>query len=544
MLKRLFLVLLSTSFLALQAQTLQDDFEGNGNINTWFGDACTIDIAKANPYSQGINTSATVMEYHDQGGQYANLRFDAPGPLDLPNHAVFSVKVYVPSSGITGNQPNQISCKLQDGTQGSPWQTQSEVIKPIVLDQWQTITFDFANDPYINLDPSSLPPTQRTDFTRVLFQLNGENNNDEVLAYLDDFIYVDTTNNSGGGSGGNYSFTQLVWADEFNGNGMIDTSKWFHQTQLPNGNSWYNGEIQHYTDRTANTQVSNGTMKLIAKKETFSDQGVTKQYTSARLNSKFAFTYGRIEVRAILPQGAGTWPAIWMLGKNISEPGAYWQQQGFGTTSWPACGEIDIMEHWGTNQNFVQSAMHTPSSFGGTINKGGRMIPGVSNTFHTYALEWTPSKMIFSVDSVVHYIYEPATRDASTWPFDDPQYILLNIAIEPGIDPTWQEDTLEIDYVRIYQDPSMALIDGIERTELKAFPNPCTNELHIELPNDLLGEMDLELVASNGHVLRREHFKRNEAILKVEGLDDLEPGVYFIKLKGQEAQHSLRFIKR
>lgn len=541
MLKGYLTLLFATLLVSLQAQSLQDDFEGNGNISTWFGDGCVIDIAKANPHVQGINTSATVLEYHDQGGQYANLRFDAPTPLDLPNHAVFEIKVYVPSSGITGTQPNQISCKLQDGTQGSPWQTQSEIIKPIQLDQWQTIVFDFANDPYINLDPSSLPPAQRTDFTRVLFQLNGENNNDEVLAYLDDFLYLDTTNN-GGGTGP--SFTQLVWSDEFGGNGMIDTSKWFHQTQLPNGNSWYNGEIQHYTDRTANTSQSNGTMKLIAKKETFSDQGVTKQYTSARLNSKFAFTYGRIEVRAKLPRGSGTWPAIWMLGKNISEPGAYWQQQGFGTTAWPACGEIDIMEHWGTGQDYVQSAMHTPSSFGGTVNKGGRLIPGVSDDFHLYALEWTPTKMVFTVDSIQHYVYEPNVRDASTWPFDDPQYLLLNIAIEPGIDPNWQEDTLEIDYVRIYQDPSMALIDRKEGAQLKAFPNPCTDELHIELPSDLRGEMELELVATNGQVLRRDHFNRNEAILKVGGLDDLEPGVYFIKLKGQEAQQSLRFIKR
>ena len=542
--KGLLTLLFTLGLLALNGQTLQDDFEGNGNISTWFGDACAVDLNKSNPHAQGINTSAAVLEYHDQGGQYANLRFDAPNNLDIANHAIFSVKVYVPSSGLTGNQPNQISCKLQDGTQGSPWQTQTEIIKPLVLDQWQTITFDFANDPFINLDPSSLPPVQRTDLNRVLFQLNGENNNDEVLAYLDDFLYVDTTNTGGGTGGGTYNFTQLVWSDEFNGTGMIDTSKWFHQTQLPNGNSWYNGEIQHYTDRTANTQVSNGTMKLIAKKETYSNQGVTKQYTSARLNSKYAFTYGRIEVRAILPQGSGTWPAIWMLGKNISEPGAYWQQQGFGTTPWPACGEIDIMEHWGTNQDFVQSAMHTPSSFGGTVNKGGRVIPGVSNTFHTYALEWTPTKMIFSVDSIVHYTYEPATRDASTWPFDDPQYILLNIAIEPGIDPTWQEDTMEIDYVRIYQDPSMALIDHQQRPELKAFPNPCTDELQIELPSELRGEMELELVATNGQVLRRDHFSRNEAILKMEGLGDLQPGVYFIKLKGQESQQSLRFIKR
>ena len=91
-------------------------------------------------------------------------------------------------------------------------------------------------------------------------------------------------------------------------------------------------------------------------KETYNNQGQTKQYTSARLNSKFAFKYGKIVCRAKLPTGIGTWPAIWTLGKNIDENGAYWDNLGFGTKSWPACGEIDIMEHWGSNQNYVQSA--------------------------------------------------------------------------------------------------------------------------------------------------------------------------------------------
>ena len=103
----------------------------------------------------------------------------------------------------------------------------------------------------------------------------------------------------------------LIWNDEFEGNGSIDTSKWHHQTQLPNGNSWFNGEIQHYTDRLDNSYVSNGTLKIVAKKETYTDQGHTKDYTSARLNSKYAFTYGKIEARAKLPEGVGTWPAIW-----------------------------------------------------------------------------------------------------------------------------------------------------------------------------------------------------------------------------------------
>lgn len=216
------------------------------------------------------------------------------------------------------------------------------------------------------------------------------------------------------------------------------------------GNSWYNGEVQHYTNRQVNSNVNNGLLTIVAKKETFTDQGVTKQYTSARLNSKFAFKYGRVEVRAKLPSGAGTWPAIWMLGKNIIEPGAYWSATN-GTVSWPACGEVDIMEHWGNNQNYIQSALHTPSSFGGTINIGGRSIPTVSSQFHLYTLEWTSERMTFSVDGVVHYVYNPAVKDSSTWPFDADQYILLNVAMQSPIDSLFTQSSMEVDYVRVYQ---------------------------------------------------------------------------------------------
>jgi len=244
---------------------------------------------------------------------------------------------------------------------------------------------------------------------------------------------------------------QLVWSDEFNGSGAINTSNWFHQTQLPNGESWYNGEIQHYTNRTDNSNVSGGQLNIIAKKEVFSDQGIIKEYTSARLNSKFAFTYGRVEVRAKLPTGVGTWPAIWLLGRNINEPGAYWETQGYGAVGWPACGEVDIMEHWGSNQNYVSSAIHTPSSYGGTINHGGQTIPTASTTFHTYAMEWTEEEMVFSVDGVVHYTYNPAIKNSDTWPFDTDQYIILNIAVQPSIDPAFNQSAMEIDYIRVYQ---------------------------------------------------------------------------------------------
>ena len=398
------LVFSSLSFMNTQAQNITDDFEGNGNITTWFGNDCEMNTNFTNPYQIGINTSSSVMKYSDLGTLYANVRFDASSNFNLNYNSVFSLKIYVPSSGITGNQANQISLKLQNNSLISPWSTQCEIIKPIVLNQWQIITFNFATDNYINLDSYSPNPISRFDFNRVVIQINGENNNAKVLGYIDDFFHIENTTKT--------LYNNLVWSDEFDGTGAVNLINWFHQTQLPNEGNWYNGEIQHYTNRQINSYVSNGSLNIIAKKETYTDQGITKQYTSARLNSKFAFKYGRVEVRAKLPTGSGTWPAIWMLGKNIIEPGNYWSND-YGTASWPACGEIDIMEHWGSNPNYVQSATHAPSN-GGTTNIGGQIITTLSSQFHTYALEWSAEKMVFSVDNVVQYVYNPAIKNAST----------------------------------------------------------------------------------------------------------------------------------
>lgn len=248
------------------------------------------------------------------------------------------------------------------------------------------------------------------------------------------------------------TFEKLVWSDEFNENGPINSDKWFHQTELPAGGDWYGGLLNHYTNRTENAFVKDSVLNIVAKKEIFNDQGEIKEYTSARLNSKFAFTYGRVEVRAKLPTGIGTWPAIWMLNKNIDEPGAYWQKQGFGTTYWPVCGEVDIVEHWGNRQNYIQSAVHTESSAGDDVlNLGGKVLENVSHQFHIYSMEWYEDKMVFAVDGDVYYTYQPEIRNSSTWPFTSDQYLLLNIAIEPDIDPSFEESTMQIDYIRVYQ---------------------------------------------------------------------------------------------
>ena len=266
-------------------------------------------------------------------------------------------------------------------------------------------------------------------------------------------------------------YSNLVWSDEFNTNGPVDSGNWFQQTQLPDGVSWFSGEVQHYTNRIENSSVNAGLLNIVAKKESFTDQGVTKEYTSARLNSKFAFKYGRVDVRAKVPIGAGTWPAIWMLGKNINEPGAYFYTQGFGTTNWPACGEIDMMEHGifpSQNINYVQSTLHTPSSFGNSVNNGGIVASDLQNNYHIYSMNWSPYQISFLLDNVIYYTYNPAIKDANTWPFDKEQYLLLNIAmggVAGTIPSNFTQAQMDIDYVRVYQN---TLIDTQSPTNFTA----------------------------------------------------------------------------
>ena len=246
---------------------------------------------------------------------------------------------------------------------------------------------------------------------------------------------------------------QLVWGDEFDQDGAVDAEKWHHQTQFPRGTSWHNGEKQAYTDRIDNSYVADGYLHIVAIREDYTSEGVTKAYTSARLNSKFAFTYGRVEVRAKLAMGLGVWPAIWTLGQDITEKGGYWEPT-HGTAGWPAIGEIDIMEHWGDNPQVIQAALHTPSSKGNTVNVKAITGEDVGNTFHVYSMEWTPDQIDFFYDDKVFYTYRPEEKNKDTWPFDSPQYLLLNVAMggtHRVIDPDFTQSELVIDYVRVYQ---------------------------------------------------------------------------------------------
>jgi beta-glucanase (GH16 family) len=275
----------------------------------------------------------------------------------------------------------------------------------------------------------------------------------------------------------------LVWSDEFEGTGAPDPAKWGYD--LGNNNGWGNNEVQTYTNLVQNARQENGSLIIDALK-----QGYT--WTSARLltNNKFEFKYGRVVFRAKLPVGIGTWPALWMLGEN------------FASAGWPACGEIDVMEHVGKVPGQVHSTVHSPSSYGASVNTNAKYVSNFSTEFHTYELTWTYEKLEFRIDSVLFYTYKPNVRNGSTWPFDKPFFIIMNIAmggnwgsapqyetggLKNGIDPSLTSARMELDYVRVYQYP--AAVDDpqggrIDRGLNKSFfsPNPTEGRLLIDLP--------------------------------------------------------------
>lgn len=227
---------------------------------------------------------------------------------------------------------------------------------------------------------------------------------------------------------------RLVWSDEFDNAGAPNSAKWMYDI---GAGGWGNNESQYYTNRPENAVVSNGTLKIYAIKENYSGSA----YTSARLltKTKFSFKYGKVEVSAKLPIGGGTWPAIWMLGNNIS------------TVSWPACGEIDIMEHKGNTPNVIYGTLHFPGNSGGAGPSSNTTISNVSGAFHKYGLEWTATNIKISVDDVVYFTY----ANTNALPFNQDFFILLNVAMGGNfggsIDPNFSTSAMEVDYVRVYQ---------------------------------------------------------------------------------------------
>ncbi len=247
---------------------------------------------------------------------------------------------------------------------------------------------------------------------------------------------------------------KLVWSDEFDKPGLPDPAKWDYEVGFIRNN-----EQQYYTRaRKENARVEDGMLIIEARKERFpiaaraSKKGKGRDfadYTSASLitRGKADWIYGRIEVRAKLPTGRGMWPAIWMLGRNIGQVG------------WPACGEIDIMENVGFDPDVIHGNIHTKLyNHVRRTNKGSRLtLRNPHQDFHVYAIDWAPDRIDFLVDKTKYFTFKNEGKGPDVWPYDRPQYLILNIAVggawggQKGIDDSIFPQRMYVDYVRVYQ---------------------------------------------------------------------------------------------
>jgi beta-glucanase (GH16 family) len=235
---------------------------------------------------------------------------------------------------------------------------------------------------------------------------------------------------------------QLVWSDDFEEN-IINEDNWTFEI-------WdagrVNNEWQQYVENTDNYKLENGFLHIIVTKTGANEKG---GYSSTRLMSKGKkeFKYGRIEFKAKMPKGVGTWPALWMLGSNINEVG------------WPKCGEIDIMEYVGFQPDTTHTNVHTKYQSGTTDFHVVTPLVSAEEDFHIYGLTWTSSKLEFYLDDPnnITNTYAPSVKTIDNWPFDQPFFMIMNFAVggnwggKNGVDDSIWPQEMVVDYVKVYQ---------------------------------------------------------------------------------------------
>ena len=262
----------------------------------------------------------------------------------------------------------------------------------------------------------------------------------KVVAFLVVSVFLMQCNSEGE--------SKLVWSDEFNTPGEPDTSRWNYDLGdgCPNVCGWGNNELEYYTKDVKNVRVENDRLIIEAHKEPLGGKG----FTSARIVSKLKgdWLYGRMEIKAKLPRGTGTWPAIWMLSTD-------WKYGG-----WPASGEIDIMEHVGHDPGVIHGTIHTETyNHGKQTQKEGKVIvTDAQDEFHVYSIDWTKNKIEFYVDGKLYHSVTKGINDTfKEWPFDQRFHLIMNLAVggnwggAQGVDDSIWPQKMEVDYVRVYQ---------------------------------------------------------------------------------------------
>lgn len=388
-------------------------------------------------------TNASEGEYYSVDWDFGN------GETAETTDKVKSYTIYYPQSG-----DYNVTISVLDYTGNKQSETKTVTISKDDLVLSFTATINPAQPNYVNLENTSIG---NYDSFKWIYRNKEIENETNVVAYFpfsgsydielqvkrgsETFSEMKRVNISSDDPNYFSSFT-LTWADEFDGT-EVNNSNWTFET---GASGWGNNELQNYTNGD-NVEVKDGNLIITTKK--VNDNQAVGSYTSTRMITmdKQEFLYGRMEIRAKLPSGRGIWPAIWMLGAD------------FKTAGWPACGEIDIMEYVGYQPNTIHATVHTPAGYGGNGDGSSKTLETAEEEFHIYGLIWTEKEIIFYTDTPenVTHRYAPSNKTEQNWPFDKPQFFIFNIAVggnwggAQGIDDNIFPQSMEIDYVRVYQ---------------------------------------------------------------------------------------------
>lgn len=479
-----------------------------------------------------------VGQFFNDGSEVSQgFYIDLQNPIDLNIQQIITLRFY-------SFDPNNhsILLKLENGDDIDV-EVREAFSVPSPSD-WITLTFDFSNAQNSN---NGNPINANGTYSRLTIFID-EGQNIPGTYLIDD---IDDGTIPPDPNAIDVIYDVLVWEDTFDSGSTpvsIDSNNWFHQTYAPQfnpdfgGNAWFNGELQHYTDRMDNSYLQNGELNIILKREDYTPpsqaNAASLKYTSARLNSKFSFTYGRVDVKAKLPGRLASWPAIWTLGTNIAEEGGFWYQPGVTNAIWPACGEIDVMEHGLHADNTTSSAIHVPGRSGGNPFSDTIGLIDVVNDYHIYSANWSPNKIVFLVDDIPYYSVTKEQMEAQggTWVFDLDQYLLLNVAVggfagTPD-DDDFNDSAMIIDYVKVYQNSTLSLDDNFE-SKFVISPNPATDFINISTKESI---DSIELYNVLGQQVMKQKGKGRIDI------SNMQRGIFILKIYSNKSVVSKKIV--
>ena len=504
----LLLSLILSLTTTVNSQTLPIDFE---TTTSWFAFDGASFATVSNPYVNSENQSDNVGRMtKGTSRNWAGAYLTLGSSMDLLNNDTFSIKVRSSKSN------TRLLLKVENSSNTSiNYEREVTMTK---YNEWETLTFDYSQIPNENYDRIVL-----------IFDLGVTGNGSSSFTYYVDDISLysldgppepcDSNLTGNIPSGSNY---ELVWADEFNEDGELCYENWTYD--LGTGSQgWGNFEAQSYTNNSENVRKENGILKITAIKS-------GNSYTSARIKTKnlFDFTYGRIEIRAKLPSTAGTWPAVWLLGSNINE------------VSWPQCGEIDIIEQFSNKQENISTAhwySDGNAQYGLSVNNST-----LTSSFNTYRLDWTPTSLTTYLNDSQYWVMSTN----NTMPFFDNFFLIANLALggnkgAGNIDPNFTQDSLEIDYIRVYQNSSGSVLSSKTINGDDNFINYYNSNGEWQFKSLSYEIYDIFIYDISGKLID----KRNVGGKTVKiNSKNLQNGLHFIRLRGDFGFQVIKILNK